>query len=192
MDPNHPGLEVYLCIEPAMKKNGFCQVDAKTGKMLWGVDAETRHGGIGLVADIDPEQPGVELWAGDEDLLKYWLVNAQGKVLSNKENRGSALFWDGDLQREILNRDKIGPYNYASGKVYNTKFPSGTLVQADVLGDWREEVILSVPGELRIYTTTIPARDRRVTLMRDPIYRLDVCEASSGYFSLPAFKVNPR
>lgn len=29
-------------------------------------------------------------------------------------------------------------------------------------------------GELRVYTTVIPAADRRVCLMQDPLYRIDV------------------
>ena len=78
-----------------------------------------------------------------------------------------------------------------SGQECGPKLPSAPLAIADVLGDWREEIILAVPGELRIYTTTIAAEDRRVCLMRDPIYRMDVCQESSGYPSLPAFKVNP-
>ncbi|HOW18903.1 MAG TPA: silent information regulator protein Sir2, partial [Phycisphaerae bacterium] len=56
---------------------------------------------------------------------------------------------------------------------------------ADVLGDWREEIITSLPGELRIYTTTIPARTRRTCLMQDRLYRLDVTMASMGYFYPP-------
>jgi len=56
---------------------------------------------------------------------------------------------------------------------------------ADVLGDWREEIITSLPGELRIYTTTLPAADRRVTLMEDPIYRLDLAVAMMGYYAAP-------
>ena len=56
---------------------------------------------------------------------------------------------------------------------------------ADVLGDWREEVITSVPGQLRIYTTTIPATDRRRCLMQDPIYRMDVAAAAMGYYQDP-------
>ena len=56
---------------------------------------------------------------------------------------------------------------------------------ADVLGDWREEVLATVPGELRIYTTTIPARDRHVWLMQDPIYRNCVIRQTSGYYQCP-------
>jgi rhamnogalacturonan endolyase len=56
---------------------------------------------------------------------------------------------------------------------------------ADVLGDWREEIITSVSGELRIYTTAIPAADRRVCLMQDPLYRMDVVCAAMGYYQVP-------
>lgn len=56
---------------------------------------------------------------------------------------------------------------------------------ADVIGDWREEVIVSVPGELRVYSTTTPAHDRRICLMQDPLYRMDVCIQAMGYTQCP-------
>jgi len=56
---------------------------------------------------------------------------------------------------------------------------------ADILGDWREEIITTVPGELRIYTTTIPATRRYTWLMEDPIYRNDVTLVSMGYLYPP-------
>jgi rhamnogalacturonan endolyase len=56
---------------------------------------------------------------------------------------------------------------------------------ADILGDWREEIITSAAGELRIYTTTIPAVDRRRCLMQDPLYRADVTHAAMGYYQIP-------
>ena len=56
---------------------------------------------------------------------------------------------------------------------------------ADITGDWREEIITVAGGELRIYSTPIPARDRRITLMQDPIYRHDVTHRSMGYAQVP-------
>lgn len=56
---------------------------------------------------------------------------------------------------------------------------------ADILGDWREEVITAVEGELRIYTRTIPATTRRVTLLKDRLYRIDRALESMGYFFGP-------
>ncbi|MFC2116567.1 hypothetical protein ACFLTU_08820 [Bacteroidota bacterium] len=193
LDADHPGLEVYLCIEPGMEKNGVCQLDARTGELLWGIDEESEHGHYGLIADIDADEPGVEIWAGDETLNKFWLFTANGKLLSKDENLSrNALFWDADLQREYLDPEKNCLVNYPDGTEASVKIPGKPVLIADVFGDWREEVIIVVPGELRIYTTTIPAVDRRISLMRDPIYRLDVCQESQAYLSLPAFKVNPE
>ena len=56
---------------------------------------------------------------------------------------------------------------------------------ADILGDWREEIVTVTAGELRIYSTTIGAVDRRTTLMQDPIYRHDVTHRSMGYPHVP-------
>ena len=60
-----------------------------------------------------------------------------------------------------------------------------TRVVADLFGDWREEVIMALPGELRIYSSTIEARDRRITLMQDPVYRAGVAHFSMGYIQSP-------
>jgi len=191
-DPLHPGLEMYICYEPAMENNGICQLDAKTGKLLWGINERSNSCHYGLISDLDPNEPGVEIWGGEEDMSNFWMFSAQGKLLSKKENKSRlAAFWNSDLQREYWSQERNSLIHFASGLDYGIKFPSVPLAVADVFGDWREELILAVPGELRIYTTTIPAKDRRKSLMYDPIYRLDVCQESQGYPSIPAFRVNP-
>ncbi len=59
------------------------------------------------------------------------------------------------------------------------------MMMADILGDWREELITVLPGELRIHTTTIPAKDRRLCLMQDLVYRAGVAHRSMGYEQSP-------
>ncbi len=59
------------------------------------------------------------------------------------------------------------------------------MISADLIGDWREEILTYTDGELRLYTTVIPAADRRVCLMQDPIYRLDVAFEAMGYDQVP-------
>jgi rhamnogalacturonan endolyase len=90
------------------------------------------------------------------------------------------VYWDADLMREIQNSGKILKWN---GAGTTTLFShSGTeLIWADVIGDWREEVVTVYNNEIRIYTTTTPAADRHVALMQDPLYRNDVAVISSGY-----------
>jgi rhamnogalacturonan endolyase len=52
----------------------------------------------------------------------------------------------------------------------------------DCLGDHREEVITSLKGEMRIYSTTIGASDRRTCLMQNQQYRLGVVAQTMGYY----------
>ena len=69
----------------------------------------------------------------------------------------------------------------------------GRLVSiADVIGDWREEIIVSLPGELRVYVSTIPTPRRRPALMQDPVYRKDVALQSMGYFYPPQLSYHFR
>jgi rhamnogalacturonan endolyase len=65
----------------------------------------------------------------------------------------------------------------------NNSTKSTPCLCADILGDWREEVLWRTTDgkELRIYTTTIPTEHRLYTLMHDPIYRLSVAYQNVGY-----------
>ena len=64
----------------------------------------------------------------------------------------------------------------ASGCSSNNSTKATPCLSADILGDWREEVIWRTTDSsaLRIYTTTTPATDRIYTLMHDPQYRLSI------------------
>jgi rhamnogalacturonan endolyase len=185
--PDHPGLEIAYGFETAQEKNGFCVVDAKTGKILWGCDHMTTHvHSQGLLADIDPKNPGLEFYGGEKFLKDRWLYSATDGKLLSREDFGTLapnpIYWDDSYVKPYLTKDgdivkykgvKLGQIE---GKV---------IAIADILGDWREEIITSVPGELRIYTTTIPATRRNVWLMEDPIYRNDVSHVSMGYLYPP-------
>lgn len=71
------------------------------------------------------------------------------------------------------------------GKKALTHLEGRWILTADILGDWREEIVIYTGGELRIYSTVIPAADRRVCLMQDPLYRNDVTHRSMGYPHYP-------
>ena len=66
-----------------------------------------------------------------------------------------------------------------------TNIEGSVIMMADLEGDWREELITILPGEFRIYSTTIPATDRRVCLMQDPFYRAEIAHRSMGYEQSP-------
>jgi len=187
LDPRRDGLEIYYGIEPRRARNTMCMVDAKTGKILWGHDQPTTHiHSAGLVSDIIADSPGAECYSGERDFKdKRWIWSSRGKVLATDDLGGlapRAVYWDADPQRELLTGQKIRKYR---GKTLAPQVRGRVVAIADILGDWREEIITSVAGEMRIYTTTIPARDRRECLMHDPIYRSDVLCAAMGYFQVP-------
>ncbi len=85
-------------------------------------------------------------------------------------------------QREVLWKGQLSDYDASE---HRPRIEGRVVAVADILGDWREELIVSEGDELRIYSTTIPATDRRPCLMTDPLYRIDVAHAAMGYTQVP-------
>ncbi|MDR2849045.1 MAG: hypothetical protein LBW77_00630, partial [Verrucomicrobiota bacterium] len=81
--------------------------------------------------------------------------------------------------------------DYEGGAV-SEKIEGNVLLVADVIGDWREEILTTVAGELRIYTTPIPAMDRRVCLMQDAPYRSRTTMNAMGYMQVPILSYVPE
>jgi hypothetical protein len=88
------------------------------------------------------------------------------------------VWWDADPQKEVIFSGDIRDWD---GQVFQP-IEGRVIAVVDCLGDHREEVITCVKGELRIYTSTIPASDRRVCLMQDHQYRLGVAAQTMGYY----------
>ncbi len=182
IDPDNPGLEIYYGFETRQKTDGLCVVDAKTGRKLWAHKEPTTHiHGQGMAADILPEYDGMELWGGERDLKQRWLYSAKGKLIEFHETgplAPRALWWDDDPQKEVVMSGAIRKW----GKDPIQRLQGNLVAVVDCIGDWREEAIVSVKGEIRIYTTTIPTTRRRVCLMQDHQYRMGVVTQTMGYY----------
>ena len=179
VDPERPGLEVWYSYEDPHPQNGVSLWDARTGDLLFGTREETADDQVdrALVGDIDPAYPGMELWADG------FFFTSKGEPIEGEiPPRDGLVWWDGDLLREIEHRGSISKWQ---GPTLTTGIEGDVLAWADLFGDWREEIVTYVDDELRIYTTTIPAEDRRVTLMQDPLYRKDVALKAMGYDQVP-------
>ena len=186
IDPQRPGYEIFYGIESRSKKNGVCLVEAATGKIIWGYEGSTYHvHGQAMIGDLTDEYPGIECYAGEaKGGDKFFLYTAQGKRLSDKNLWGlspRAVWWDADEQKEICYRGKVLEYNGDETQTIEGK----VLVVADLFGDWREEIVTSLPGELRIYSTNIPADSRKVCLMQNHLYRMAVADSTMGYYNGP-------
>ena len=182
LDPNNPGLEVFYGLETRQKTDGICLVDARTGRKLWAHKEPTQHlHNQGMVGDILAEFPGMEVFAGERDLKKRWLYSASGKLIEFREEGSLSprpVWWDADPQKEVIFSGDIRDWD---GQVFQP-IEGRVIAVVDCLGDHREEVITTVKGELRIYTSTISVSDRRVCLMQEHQYRLGVAAQTMGYY----------
>jgi rhamnogalacturonan endolyase len=207
MDPSRPGLEVFSTQE-RFDDAGANFRDARTGEVIWkkaSVKAATEGGdrgegpGRALALDIDPRHPGFECWVAGAGLgNRLW--DCKGNQIADAApacNMG--VYWDGDLLSEILNGTTVGKWDWNAaktntlldGKTFGCASNNGTkanpCLSADILGDWREEVIWRSEDnrELRIFTTTIPTAYRFPTLMHDPVYRLAIAWQNVAYNQPP-------
>ncbi|WP_426059447.1 T9SS type A sorting domain-containing protein [Hymenobacter sp. B1770] len=209
MDPSRPGQEVWMCHEsPSQYAGKGLQLrDARTGELLWGVNT-TGDIGRAMAADIDPTRPGYEMWGSSGGLYDC----KGGLIGTAKPTVNFGLWWDGDLQRELLDAAynstsrfstvRLEKWNHLTNSLSRLLTPSlaengagqtinttkaNPCVLADILGDWREEFILrSLDNtQLLIYTTTIPSANRIPTLMHDAQYRTQVALQNSAYNQPP-------
>ncbi|MGN0182737.1 MAG: hypothetical protein ACI4DP_10085 [Candidatus Ornithomonoglobus sp.] len=206
-DPMHQGLEYFSVHESGgyeitgsttasqgqTADYGMTVYDAATGTELLHKGA-SKDTGRGMMADTG---------AGG-----YYQVNGGSQVQAHiAEGNGAfsassysfsnnfRIFWDGDLYDELLDGTTIAAWNGSSmssvfsadGCVSINGTKANPSLQADLFGDWREEVIypLSDSSALRVYTTTDVTSYKLKTLMHDPVYRSGVAAEQTAYNQPP-------
>ncbi|WP_179599757.1 OmpL47-type beta-barrel domain-containing protein [Neobacillus driksii] len=209
LDPTRPGLEVFAVQEHKEGPYGYDMRDAETGEILWGVKTG-QDTGRGVSADIDPRYDGAEAWAisGAWNSKVGGIHTAKGeKISENIPSSNFAIWWDGDLSRELVDHKwndttstgvgTIDKWDYENSKLVNILTAEGTqtnngtkgnpVLQADLFGDWREEIIWRTDDSsaLRVYMTTEETENRIYTLMHDPQYRLSIAWQNVGYNQPP-------
>jgi rhamnogalacturonan endolyase len=191
-NPSRSGLEIFKITE-APQANGVAMLDAKTGAVLWG-KTTTDDAGRCYCSNIDARYKGAQCWAGSDnkDLLNFdGSVICSGDGPPNGDN-WAPIWWEAGLCRSLTNEftgtDGVHIYKWNNTECSVTellKTGSGTRntqTIADILGDWREELVIGLPDEIRIYTTTIPSTNRLYTLMHNPLYRINVGQSAQRNF----------
>ncbi|GEL10806.1 rhamnogalacturonan endolyase YesW [Flavobacterium glycines] len=190
LDPEIPGQEVFGVheIEEGTKGPGVTLFSAANGKVLF-TAMDDEDVGRGVADNIDASRVGAQMWWSGSKSLYDIKGNAIGEA---PRAANFVIYWDGDASREILNSNYIDKYGKgrlftAEGARSNNGTKSTPALSADILGDWREELILRSEdnSELRIYSTTIPTAIRQYTLMHDSQYRLAIAWQNVGYNQPP-------
>jgi rhamnogalacturonan endolyase len=167
-----------------------------------------------MAADIDPTNPGVEMWSSESGGIRDIKGNVlkPKKTAQEKEDEGDnnalrirgariptnfGIWWDGDLLREMLDHETVSKYDWETGRMnivkrlegeqFNNGSKSNPCLSADILGDWREEVLARnrESTELRLFVTTMPTEHRINCLMEDIPYRLSVASENTAYNQPP-------
>ena len=208
--PDRPGLEVMMPHEQS--PFGWDVHDATTGEVLFDATGE-KDNDSGLACDFVPGKYGSEFWSSADDVMRSCVDGST--VHNGKPDTNFRIYWTGDPfdqsfdgQYDATNgcAPRICSWNTESNAIvtfqefaeYDKPQTCNTTkatpcLQADLLGDWREEVIMtsyeadwSDPNcELLIFSTPEPTAYRGPCLMEDHMYRLGVAWQNSSYNQPP-------
>ena len=198
--PSRQGMQVFGVHENegdneiVKRTPAVAMFDGATGEIIW-QDGLGQDAGRGVAADIDPRYDGAECWCNIGSLRR----GDTGEIICNRkpDSCNFTIYWDADPLAELLDHVSISKWNWnaestdlllkAEGVVSNNGTKGNPCLSGDILGDWREEVIWPSEDqtELRIYSTTIPAVDRRATWMNDRQYRLAIAWQNVAYNQPP-------
>ncbi len=204
LDPSNTGIEVWICHEEKKSGYGVTLYDADQKKIIFhnnGAGDTGRCCGDNVWAG----NPGAELWGNKESDNSMPVKDVKGNTLNCRRPAINFLtYWDGDLEREILDGYTDSPATISkmtgeAGKTtitnllvtdgfYTCNTTKGTpCLSADIFGDWREELIVrKASGDaVRIYCTDYDTDYRIQCLMHDPQYRTQVSAQNTAYNQPP-------
>lgn len=213
LDPDRKGLEVFEVHEAS--PYGSEMHDARTGEIIFRHTGSSDTG-RGIAADVDSLKRGFEMASSDKatslmdvkgtsygkrntlDFRIYWDGDAQDELFDGKYNSSNATCapiiekFNSD-QKKFNTLVQLNSYGQASAnqkvepRSCNTTKATPCL-QADVLGDWREELLLwngKDPSQVLVYTTNRPTDYRMPTLMHDHVYRMGIAWQNVAYNQPP-------
>ena len=193
IDPDRPGMEVFTVHEAS--PYGWDLHDAATGEIICSEEG-SKDNGRGIALDLNANNRGYEFSSSNNRSQ----LNAAGEVVSSKSTSlNFRCYWNGDLQDELLDGDIMDTWNGSSTTRLLTLYKYGNSstcnstkktpnLTADLLGDWREEIILWDASDgctLNIFTTNIATEYRVPTLMHDHTYRMGVAWQNTAYNQPP-------
>ena len=182
-DPYRKGLEFVGCLEEG-PYHGFNYRDATTSKVYF-KHTGTGDDGRAIAGNFSNSYPGAFASSAGHTTMISCVADKESSELPQVADYmlNFRLYWDGDLLSEtmsskshdgwaMIEAPNKGRIFTSDGNVhlnsYTKNVPS---FQGDILGDWREEIILTNGTNLRIYTSGFPSEYSLPTLWHDHQYR---------------------
>lgn len=208
-DPTHTGFEFFTVHEDSGTNSlsgnditldfGMSVIDAETGNIMFheGASDDT---GRGVMANVGAGGY-YQIWSAKNSARQSNggtdFTTATSLTGRNTPSMNFRIFWDGDLYDNLLNGANITDWNgrnmsniFSAGN-YDCVSINGTKanpsLQADLFGDWREEVVYPTSDgtALRVFSTTDTTDYKIKTLMQDPVYRSGVAAEQTAYNQPP-------
>lgn len=208
-DPTHTGFEFFTVHEDSGTNSlsgnditldfGMSVIDAETGNIMFheGASDDT---GRGVMANVGAGGY-YQIWSAKNSARQSNggtdFTTATSLTGRNTPSMNFRIFWDGDLYDNLLDGANITDWNgrnmsnVFSAENYDCVSINGTKanpsLQADLFGDWREEVVYPTTdgNALRVFSTTDTTEYKIKTLMQDPVYRSGVAAEQTAYNQPP-------
>ena len=195
LNPYIHGLEIYACLEDNPGNN---YRDATTSKIYHRYIAGSDDGRA-MAGNFTNEFPGGLGCSAREGAISTITGEAVSGLGTTGVNTNFRIYWDGDLCEETFNYlngkntegcvAKYGswsPIYTCEGSMTNNDTKGTPCYQGDILGDWREEIIMrTANNNIRIYSTPTATKWRNYTLWHDHQYRNSMVWQMCGYNQPP-------
>lgn len=166
--------------------------DARDGSVIWKKDAATDNDmGRCLVGDFFPEYPGCEFFYYQGNYIRQDGTETTINTKGQKGGCGMAVWFDGNLSRQLIEDNIIQSPKYGRTFTmyrYSETFVNGTKSNpswyGDLVGDWREEIILpdnTRLKDIKIFSTWYPTTHKFPWLMTDHCYWMSALNENIGY-----------
>ena len=195
LNPYHHGQEVFACMED---NPGTNYRDATTSKVYFRYVAG-RDVGRCMAGNFSNTYPGSICTPTGAKPLSSVTAAVNNNLVEDGINQNFRIYWDGDLCEETFNYlngkntegciAKYGswsPIYTCAGSQTNNDTKGTPCYQGDILGDWREEIIMrTANNNIRIYSTPTPTKWRIPSLWYDHQYRNAMVWQMCGYNQPP-------
>jgi autotransporter-associated beta strand protein len=209
LDPYRWGMEQFVCLESTAVP-GVAYTNAMSSQLYY-TSGTGGDNGRAMAGNFQNTYPGSVARSPGSGLLSCVsdkIIEGAGQM-SSDDFWNMRIYWDGDLLDEFMDSPGVerapcvykfgGQQEVGTGRAaytYDRVFLGGGMLNnssknnpcflGDILGDWREEIMVRADNStLRIYTTSYESPWGLTSLWYDHVYRNGMCWQTVGYNQPP-------